>query len=150
MIYSVNNRSYRSSDNNVDIFGNAAQSLIHPYYERMDIVLADFGEEYENCVVGDFRPAVVISKTSYNTFSPVMQVIPLTKQLKSVDKEYHVFVDRDDCEGFEASGMCLVEQITTIDRRQVRRKIASVKTPGLIDKIDSAIKNHLGLFREEL
>ena len=150
MIYKINHKTYRNSDSDAEIFGSAKQSLLHPYYERMDIVLADFGEEYENCVVGDFRPAIVISKTSYNMFSPVMQVIPLTKQLKAVDKEYHVFVDRNDCDGFEASGMCLVEQMATIDRRQVRRKKAHITAPGLMSKIESAVRFHLGLYEEEL
>ena len=140
---------YRSTNENAEIFGNACQAMKHPYYERMDIVLVDFGKDYGKCVMGNFRPAIVVSRTSYNMSSPVMQVIPLTKQLKAVDKEYHVFIDRNDCEGFEASGLCLVEQMATIDRRQVRRKVATVTVPGLIEKIDSAILCHLGLFGEE-
>ena len=142
-------RIYRSTKENAEIFGNTCQPMKHPYYERMDIVLVDFGEDYGKCVMGNFRPAIVISRTSYNMSSPVMQVMPMTKQLKAVDKEYHVFVDRNDCEGFEASGMCLVEQMATVDRRQVRRKIAMVTAPRLIEKIDSAILCHLGLRKEE-
>ena len=140
---------YRSTNENAEIFGNACQAMKHPYYERMDIVLVDFGKDYGKCVMGNFRPAIVVSRTSYNMSSPVMQVIPLTKQLKAVDKEYHVFIDRNDCEGFEASGLCLVEQMATVDRRQVRRKIAMVTAPGLIEKIGSAILCHLGLRKEE-
>lgn len=105
------------------------------YYERMDIVLVDFGEDFDSCVIGDFRPAIVISKTSYNKNSPVMQVLPLTKRLKAIDKDYHVFIDRMDCKDFEASGVCMIEQITTVDRQQVRRKIAEVTEPRLIAKL---------------
>ena len=145
MVYSVNNRIYRISDRENGYFGRWERALAKAYYERMDIVLVEFGEDYQNCVIGDFRPSIVISKTEYNMCSPVMQVIPLTKQLKAVDKEYHVFVDCNDCEGFQSSGMCLVEQITTIDRRQVKRKIAKVTDDGLIAKISHAVREHLGV-----
>lgn len=115
------------------------------YYERMDIVLVDFGEDFDSCVIGDFRPAIVISKTSYNKNSPVMQVLPLTKRLKAIDKDYHVFIDRMDCKDFEASGVCMIEQITTVDRQQVRRKIAEVTEPRLIAKLEAAMVQHLGI-----
>ena len=114
-------------------------------YERMDIVLVDFGLDFERSTIGDFRPAIVISNTEYNRHSPVMQVLPLTKKLKYVDKPYHVFVDCLDCEDFTASGVCLVEQLTTIDRKQVRRKIARVTDKGLLVKIERAIIRQLDL-----
>ena len=114
-------------------------------YERMDIVLVDFGLDFERSTIGDFRPAIVISNTEYNRHSPVMQVLPLTKKLKYVDKPYHVFVDCLDCEDFTASGVCLVEQLTTIDRKQVRRKIARVTDKGLIKKINAAVLGQLDI-----
>ena len=141
-------KAYHSVRTSRKMYGRALAAMRKPFYERMDIVLVDFGDGYGNCVVGDFRPAVVISKTDYNMHSPVMQVIPLTRQLKAVDKEYHVFVDRNDCDGYEDSGMCMVEQVATVDRRQVRRKIAKVTDAGLVEKIDTALRLHLGLAGE--
>ena len=127
------------------MFDSNGDKMSKPYYERMDIVLVDLGEDFESCVIGDFRPAIVISKTSYNKTSPVMQVLPLTKRLKAIDKDYHVFIDRMDCKDFAASGVCMIEQITTVDRQQVRRKIAEVTEPRLIAKIDAAILEHLDI-----
>ncbi len=126
--YSVRNDYMRTED-----------TMSRASYERMDIVLVDFGLDFERSTIGDFRPAIVISNTEYNRHSPVMQVLPLTKKLKYVDKPYHVFVDCLDCEDFTASGVCLVEQLTTIDRKQVRRKIARVMDKGLIKKINAAV-----------
>ena len=120
-------------------------SMDKPYYERMDIVLEDFGKDYERSTVGDFRPAIVISNTEYNRHSPVMQVLPMTKRLKAVDKPYHVFVDCMDCDEFYASGVCLVEQIATVDRKQVKRKIAKVMDAGLIAKIEKTILHQLDI-----
>ncbi|MDD5993381.1 MAG: type II toxin-antitoxin system PemK/MazF family toxin, partial [Clostridiales bacterium] len=47
-------------------------------YDYMDVVLADFGEIQNDCLIHKVRPAIVISSTGYNTNSPVMQVIPMT------------------------------------------------------------------------
>jgi len=132
--YSVRNDYMRTED-----------TISRASYERMDIVLVDFGLDFERSTIGDFRPAIVISNTEYNRHSPVMQVLPLTKKLKYVDKPYHVFVDCLDCEDFTASGVCLVEQLTTIDRKQVRRKIARVTDKGLLVKIERAIIRQLDL-----
>ena len=132
--YSVRNDYMRTED-----------TMSKASYERMDIVLVDFGLDFERSTIGDFRPAIVISNTEYNRHSPVMQVLPLTKKLKYVDKPYHVFVDCLDCEDFTASGVCLVEQLTTIDRKQVRRKIARVTDKGLLVKIERAIIRQLDL-----
>lgn len=129
------------------MFDSNENKISKPYYERMDIVLVDFGEDFDSCVIGDFRPAIVISKTSYNKTSPVMQVLPLTKRLKAIDKDYHVFIDRMDCKDFEASGVCMIEQITTVDRQQVRRKIAEVTEPRLIAKLETAMLQHMGIER---
>lgn len=141
----------RETDNKVGKgYGKGSESessMNKPYYRRMDIILVDFGEDFDSCVIGDFRPAIVISKTSYNKVSPVMQVLPLTKKLKAIDRDYHIFVDRMDCKDYEASGICMVEQITTVDRQQVRRKIAEVTEPRLIAKLESAMVRHLGIER---
>ena len=132
--YSVRNDYMKTED-----------TMNRDFYERMDIILVDFGLDYARSIIGDFRPAIVISNTEYNRHSPVMQVLPLTKKLKYVDKPYHVFVDCLDCEDFTASGVCLVEQITTIDRKQVRRKIARLTDKGLLLKIERAIIRQLDL-----
>ena len=132
--YSVRNDYMKTED-----------TMNRDFYERVDIILLDFGLDYERSIIGDFRPAIVISNTEYNRHSPVMQVLPLTKKLKYVDKPYHVFVDCLDCEDFTASGVCLVEQLTTIDRKQVRRKIARVTDKGLLLKIERAIIRQLDL-----
>lgn len=137
--YSVRNDYMRTED-----------TMSRASYERMDIVLVDFGLDFERSTIGDFRPAIVISNTEYNRHSPVMQVLPLTKKLKYVDKPYHVFVDCLDCEDFTASGVCLVEQLTTIDRKQVRRKIARVTDKGLIKKINAAVLVQLDISHEGL
>lgn len=75
-----------------------------PWCHRMDIIFVNFGLIENNCLIHKSRPAIVISTTEYNKQSPIMQVIPMSKQLKGLDKKYHVFVDHTDCEKLWESG----------------------------------------------
>ena len=124
---------------------SSEESMDKHWYERMDIVLADFGSDYDSSLIGDFRPAIIVSSTEYNRHSPVMTVLPLTRKLKGVDKDYHIFVDCLDCDGLNGSGVCLVEQITTVDRKQVRRKVAHVTDERLVMKLEKAVMKQLDL-----
>lgn len=114
-------------------------------YDYMDVVLADFGEIQNDCLIHKVRPAIVISSTGYNTNSPVMQVIPMTKKMKNIDSSYHVFIDMKDCENLNNSGVAMVEQLCTIDRAHVVHWIGTIVDERLIEKIQTAVKQQLGL-----
>lgn len=115
------------------------------WYECMDIVLADFGEIQRDCLIHKVRPAIVISKSEYNENSPVMQVIPMTKKMKNIDSSYHVFIDMKDCENLNNSGVAMIEQLCTIDRSHVVHWIGTIVDERLIEKIQIAVKQQLGL-----
>lgn len=117
----------------------------HAWYEFMDIVLVDFGEIEDDCLIHKARPAIVVSSSKYNINSPVMQVIPMTKKFKNLDSYYHVFVDSEDCENLNASGMAMIEQLTTVDRAHIVHYIGCVVDSRLIAKIQAGIVEQLGL-----
>ena len=73
-----------------------------------------------------------------------MQIIPLTRQFKGVDRDYHVFLDKNDCIGYESSGVALVEQIRPVDRIYVKRKVGEVDDFRAIDKINTAVAEFFG------
>lgn len=123
---------------------NHAQAMSRPSYDKWDIVMVEFGQEYDCCLIRGYRPAIVYSDTEYNEHSPIMQVIPLTRKLKGVDRDYHVFLDKNDCIGYESSGIALVEQIRPIDRKYVNRKVGEVDDFRAIDKIDEAVAEFFG------
>lgn len=125
--------------------GVVEEVMEHESFDCMDIVLADFGEIQEDCLIHKIRPAIVISTSRYNMNSPVMQVIPMSKKFKNMDSYYHIFVDMDDCEGLNNSGVAMVEQIATIDRAHVLHYIGCVVDDRLISKIQQAIIMQLGL-----
>lgn len=124
---------------------NLSLALSRPSYEKWDIVMVEFGQEYDCCLIRDYRPAIVYSDTEYNRHSPIMHVIPLTKRLKGVDRDYHVFVDKNECKGYDSSGIALIEQMRPMDRRFVNRKIGEVVDVHMHAKIEGAVIEFLGL-----
>lgn len=124
---------------------NLSLALSRPFYEKWDIVVVEFGQEYDCCLIRDYRPAIVYSDTEYNRHSPIMHVIPLTKRLKGVDRDYHVFVDKNECKGYDSSGIALIEQMRPMDRRFVNRKIGEVVDVHMHAKIEGAVIEFLGL-----
>lgn len=147
---SIENRTYidRSSAGNKKCMGDSQVSMMFPAYSRWDIVMAEFGQEYDCCMMRGYRPALVLSKDSYNEVSPIMVLIPLTKKLKGVDKDYHVFIDKTDCIGYHSSGIALIEQIRTMDRRFVNQKIGEVSDLHLKRKILEAVSEFFSLDSE--
>lgn len=127
---------------------NHAQSLSSPSYEKWDIVMVEFGQEYDCCLIRGYRPAIVYSDTEYNEHSPIMHVIPLTRKLKGVDRDYHVFLDKNDCIGYESSGVALIEQIRPVDRKFMKRKVGEVDDFRAIDKIDAAVEEFFGFAKD--
>ena len=127
---------------------NSYIALQFPSYHRWSIVMVELGQEFDCCVTRGYRPAIVLSQSSYNEVSPIMIIIPLTKQLKGIDRDYHVFIDKSDCSGYDSSGMALVEQLRPVDRRYVNRKVGEITEPYLKKKILLAVSNFL-LIEEE-
>ena len=127
---------------------NYVQVMARPYYEKWDIVMVEFGQENDCCLIRDYRPAIVYSDTEYNEHSPIMHVIPLTRKMKGVDRDYHVFLDKNDCIGYESSGVALIEQIRPVDREFVKRKVGEVDDFRAIDKIDVAVAEFFGFEKD--
>ena len=44
------------------------------------------------CVQGGLRPVVIISNDTNNKFSNIVQIVPLTSQLKKCDLPVHVYI----------------------------------------------------------
>ncbi len=59
----------------------------------------------------------------------------MTKCFQYIDKEGHVFIDRQDCDGLDESGVAVTQQPRCIDRSQAIKKIGEVTDLNLQDKI---------------
>lgn len=136
-------------DNRTEMKGtensSSEEALKEPYYNRMDVVVVDFGDIKGDCLLRKCRLAVVLSRTDYNEHSPIMQVAPMTKSRKGLNKKYHVFINQQYCNNLHGSGMCMLEQTRPIDRRQVAYKIGSINSKKLIHEINQAVSYVTGL-----
>lgn len=124
---------------------SAENALKAPFYNRMDVIVVDFGEIKGDCLLRKRRPAIVLSRTDYNEHSPIMQVAPMTKSRKGLHKKYHVLISKKYCNNLRGSGMCMLEQTRPIDRRQVAYKIGSINSEKLIHEIDQAVSYVTGM-----
>lgn len=94
------------------------------------------------CVQGGLRPVVIISNDTNNKFSNIVQIVPLTSQLKKCDLPVHVYIS--EIKGvLTKDSLALVEQIQTIDKSSLESKKGSLPT-NIIDKICAAIRIQFG------
>lgn len=124
---------------------NVKESMSMPFYNRLDIVLVRYDADYDQCLTGGTRPALVISSTDLNEKCPYMVTLPMTKHMKYIDYEYNVFIDKMDCEGLKDSGMCMCNQFRSVDRTYVIDKLGCVVDSRLKEKIDLAVATALSI-----
>jgi len=110
--------------------------------KRGDILLVNF-EPVKGSEQGRIRPAIVIQNDVLNKFSPLTIVAPITS--KVYEKEYptNVFIRQDDSV-LNTDSTVLLNQIRTIDKRRIVKKLGSLDI-FLMNKMDLAIKICLAL-----
>lgn len=92
--------------------------------KRGEIYLADLGEV--NCYTNSsiqtgYRPVVILQNDVTTKNSNVVTVAPVTSRSKTKKMRSHVSID-GSC-GISKESLILLEQITTIDKSQLDRKI---------------------------
>jgi mRNA interferase MazF len=120
----------------IKIFDGYQKSRISDI-KRGDILLINF-EPGKGSEQGRIRPAVVIQNDLLNKFSPLTIVAPITS--KVYEKEYptNIFIRKEDCV-LNNDSTILINQIRTIDKRRILRKLGSLDM-FLMNKVDLAIK----------
>ena len=109
--------------------------------KRGDIFIADFNEA-NGSVQSGLRPVVVIQKNTGNRFSSTVIVATITSKIqKKRDMPTHIVVDVD---GLINESIVQLEQITTIDKKQVLDFIGTMPI-SVMEQIDLAIKVSLDL-----
>ena len=109
--------------------------MIYIMYKRNQIYR---GEIYYAELKGEgsqqdsIRPVIIYSNNKNNLFSPTVQVIPLTTKMKELC--VHVLIE--GC-GLREPSMALLEQLTVINKTQIREKIGMI-TDEYMDKINLA------------
>ena len=88
------------------------------------------------------RPAIVISNDAANENSPAVTVIPLTSNRKKGQLPTHVFVSNP---GLTFSSIALCEQIHTLDKSRMIKKLGQITNPFTIKAVEYGLAVQLGL-----
>jgi mRNA interferase MazF len=89
------------------------------------------------------RPVLVIQNDIGNKYSPTTIVCILTSQKNKSDIPTHVFLGQKF--GLPKESFALLEQIRTIDKVRLKRKVGEIKDNRIMDQIDRAIHISFGL-----
>ncbi len=109
---------------------------------RGDIYFADLspvvGSEQ-----GGFRPVLIIQNDIGNKYSPTVIVSAITSQIMKAHLPTHVELPAH-VSGLDKDSVVLLEQIRTIDKRRLKRRIARLDEE-VMTKIDDALAISCGL-----
>lgn len=114
-------------------------------YRRGDIYVAAL-EPKTGFVQSGTRPVIVLQNNCGNFFAPTLIVAPLTSNIyKKRRLPTHYYLDNDE---MLYPSVVMLEQITTIDKRQIRRYVGKVSRDEM-ENISECIEKSLGLYIPE-
>src|ERR1017187_4440648 len=90
------------------------------------------------------RPALVIQNDVGNRYSPLTIVAAITSSVSTVPYPVEVIVDPAATNGLEVRSSIRLDQIRTVDRQRLVRRLGVVDFPPMVT-VDKAIKISLGL-----
>ena len=111
-------------------------------FHRGDIYLADLNP-YFGSEQGGTRPVLVLQNDAGNFFSPTLIIATMTSRVwKKVDLPTHYILRNVE----NLAGPCVVqcEQIRTIDKRRIKKYLASISREQMAE-VDDAIRISLHL-----
>lgn len=86
------------------------------------------------------RPVFVLSNDLNNTYSQIVNIIPITSKRKANHLPIHIGLNKYSVYGLSMYGTLLIEQITTIPMEYLMWKIGEIKDDDILLKIGEAIK----------
>ena len=104
--------------------------------QRGDIYYADLSPAI-GLETGGIRPVVVIQNEVSNKYSPTVIVAAVTSMIERAKLPMHVEISAKDY-ALDKDSVILLEQIKTIDKRRLKKKIGHIKEED-INKIDEAL-----------
>jgi mRNA interferase MazF len=117
-----------------------AEKISHP--RRGEIYLVNF-EPTRGAEIKKTRPALIIQNNTANRFSPITIVAAITSQFDQMLYPTEVFVKAPEG-GLTIDGVVLLNQIRSIDKRRLMKRLGAVK-PQTMRSIEDALCISLGL-----
>ncbi len=92
---------------------------------------------------GGTRPVLIIQNDVGNTYSPTTIVLAITSQINKAKLPTHVEV-RSAESGLQKDSVILAEQVRTIDKSRLKKKVAVLQPPTM-KRIEEAMAVSMGL-----
>jgi len=106
--------------------------------KRGDIFWVNFKLGGRHLICGK-RPAIIVSNDTANTFSSIVNVIPLTSQNKKILPTHVVICGY----GLTRPSIALAEQVVSIDKSNLLGKIGTLVTTSKMIEIDHCLRIQL-------
>lgn len=107
-----------------------------------DIYIAVLPDDADGSLQSDIRPVIIVSNNLANRHSPVVTVVPMTSQANKKKLPTHITLN--GC-GLEKESIVLAEQIMSVNKISLRRKLGSITETAYQEKLKRAIEIQLGL-----
>lgn len=104
-----------------------------------DIWMANISERDGN-IQGGHRPVLVISNDKNNKFSNVVNVVPMTTKMNKRNLPCHVEIWDYQKYGLTAPSTIMVEQITTINKENLRYYMGEINDVDMLMRIFRAMQ----------
>lgn len=115
----------------------------HLNVKRMDVYFADLSTDGVGSEQLGMRPVLVIQNDVGNQFSPTIIVSSITAKTSKGKLPTHVELTSKE-HGLEKDSVLLLEQLRTIDKKRLIRKITHLEGP-IIEDVHKALLISLGL-----
>lgn len=113
--------------------------------KKGEIYFANLGVEKEKTSVQKgLRPCLIVQNNIGNKFSGTVIVAPITSKQKKKDLKVHIELEKDKNNGLETNSVVLLEQLKTIDKSSLYKKIGVINNQDL-KNIDEGLKVSLAL-----
>lgn len=96
--------------------------------------------EKEGSIQAGYRPVFVLSNDKNNTFSPTLNVIPITSKMSKKYLPIHVSLWDYQLYGLRKPSTMLVEQITTVSVDKLETRVGVIKDMDTLTKIHKAME----------
>lgn len=118
--------------------------------KRGDIWFADLGVHQNSSVQDGIRPVTILSNDIGNAHADTVTVVPMTRHLKKRELPCHTHLFPDsisDIHQHLEPSMILAEQLTTIDKDNLRSYVAHISDADAMNRIENAVIAQLFLER---
>ena len=117
---------------------------------RMEVWFAELHREEWSYLRNGILPVLVVSDDRFNTCSTMVTVVPLRAREIRMDLPTHVRLLSERNPRLDRDLTILAEQITTIDKASLRRKVGEITSEDDIQEVELALLALIGLEVEEV